>query len=60
MNNLFSTTYEHVYKLITLAFTDYVTKNGISNKENFNTIKEILKPILDEYTPNQQLPHFDT
>ena len=60
LNNLFSTAYEHVYKSITLAFTDYVTKNGISNKENFNTIKEILKPILDEYTPNQQLPHFDT
>lgn len=45
-------------KDIIIAFYKYVTKNNI-NQENLKIIKETLKPILDEYTPNTELSHFD-
>ena len=58
LNNYFG---NNSYKLkdIVFALYEYVTKHNISNKKRLNIIKETLKPILDEYTPNQQLPHFN-
>ena len=59
LNNLFADWSTQELKTVILAFHDYVTKNNLSNVERFNRIKNILKPILDEYTPNQELPHFN-
>ena len=59
LNNLFAGWSTQELKTVVLAFHDYVTKNNLSNVERFNRIKNILKPILDEYTPNQELPHFN-
>lgn len=45
-------------KNIIIAFYEYITKNNI-NQEKLKSIKETLKPILNEYTPNTELSHFD-
>lgn len=44
---------------IIYAMVAYFTKNGLSNQKQLKQIKETLKPILYEYSPNQKLPHFD-
>ena len=57
-DSVFAKTGDSRLKDIIIAFYKYVTKNNI-NQENLKTIKETLKPILDEYTPNTELSHFD-
>ena len=44
---------------IVLALYEYITKNNIANQERFTRIKNTLKPLLNEYTPNSELSHFD-
>lgn len=44
---------------IVLALYEYITKNNIANQERFTRIKNTLKPLLNEYTPNSELPHFN-
>lgn len=56
--NIFNARNFSYIETLMVAFYDYVTKNKIS-VSRFIEIKEILKPILNEYTPNQKLPHFD-
>lgn len=57
-DSVFAKTGDSHLKDIIIAFYKYVTKNNI-NQENLKIIKETLKPILNEYTPNTELPHFD-
>lgn len=47
------------FKNAVFAFYEYMTKTNLSNLKRFNEVKNKLKPILDEYTPNQELPHFN-
>lgn len=59
LNNLFNSSARYEWQEIVTASYRYITKDNISNKKQFDSIKEILKPIIDEYTPSPQLPHFD-
>ena len=57
LNNIFGD--RSSFDDIIFAVHEYLTKNNITNQERFNRIKNILKPILNEYTPNSELPHFN-
>ena len=58
LNNYFNNNKSKL-KDIVFALHEYITKNNISNEDRLKLIKETLKPLLDEYTPNSELPHFN-
>ena len=58
MDHIFGKNSDTDNQNIIVAFYEYFIKDNI-NQQRLKLIKETLKPILDEYTPNPQLPHFD-
>lgn len=58
LDHIFGKNSETDNKNIIVAFYEYFIKDNI-NQQRLKLIKETLKPIFNEYTPNTELSHFN-